>query len=117
MIFSRKQQHVLIVSYVLFGIWLGWWGYCDIHTDIEASLLTQPDPPELTFYIDPPVDVNSAGSEELQLLPRIGPVLAERIIAYREEHGVFKTVESLMEVKRIGPKTVQKLQLYLTIHK
>jgi competence ComEA-like helix-hairpin-helix protein len=75
--------------------------------------LPAPDPPELLFYIEPPVDINTANTEELQLLPSIGPVLAERIILYREQYGPFPSVDSLQAVSGIGPKTVQKLRYYL----
>ncbi len=60
----------------------------------------------------PPVDVNTAGGEELQTLRGIGPVLAERIIAYREEHGPFGSLEELLEVKGIGPATLDGLRDY-----
>lgn len=48
------------------------------------------------------VRVNLAGVEELEALPGVGPVLAERIIAYREEHGPFAVVEDLLDVPGIG---------------
>ncbi len=49
------------------------------------------------------VNVNLASTEELQELPKIGPVLAGEIIAYREAHGSFTQKEELMQVKGIGP--------------
>ena len=49
-----------------------------------------------------PLDLNAATGEELQTLPGIGPELAERIVAYREEHGAFGSVEEIMEVPGIG---------------
>jgi competence protein ComEA len=48
------------------------------------------------------VAVNRAGSEELQRLPGVGPVLAERIIGHREANGPFRTVEDLLDVPGIG---------------
>lgn len=61
------------------------------------------------------VNVNTADSETLQTLPGIGPVLAGRIIDYRNAHGPFDTVESLMEVKGIGAATLEKLRLLITL--
>ena len=113
--FSRKQQHILILVVLLYGIWFCWFFSCETHKTVETSPLEKPDPPELSVYIDPPIDVNSADAEELELLPGIGPVLSGRIVKYREEHGRITSVESLIEVKRIGPKTVQKLRHYLKI--
>jgi len=48
------------------------------------------------------VRLNVAGVEELEALPGVGPVLAERIVAYREEHGPFAVVEDLLDVPGIG---------------
>jgi competence protein ComEA len=49
-------------------------------------------------------DVNTAELETLQTLPGIGPALAARIVAYREEYGPFLAVEDLLQVPGIGPK-------------
>lgn len=56
------------------------------------------------------ININTAGVDELTKLPRIGPKIAERIIAFREEHGGFKSVEELMNVQGIGQKTFEKLK-------
>ena len=53
--------------------------------------------------------------EELTALPGIGQVLAERIIAYREAHGGFQTVEELMEVDGIGEKKLSELRDRVTV--
>lgn len=58
----------------------------------------------------PEVDINKAGSDALQILPGIGPALAERIIAYREEQGSFSKVAELDKVKGIGKATLQKIR-------
>ncbi|MFE6235768.1 ComEA family DNA-binding protein [Cellulosimicrobium sp. NPDC057862] len=49
------------------------------------------------------VDLNAADAAALDALPGIGPVLAERIVAWREENGPFTTVDELGEVSGIGP--------------
>lgn len=56
------------------------------------------------------IDLNAANREELQLLPGIGPVKAEAILAHRTEMGGFRTVQQLLEVKGIGPKTLEGLR-------
>jgi competence protein ComEA len=48
------------------------------------------------------VAVNSAAASELEALPGVGPVLAERIVAHRERHGPFGVVEDLLDVPGIG---------------
>ena len=59
-----------------------------------------------------PVDIRTADSEELQSLPRIGPKMSERILAYRAEHG-FKCIKDLINVKGIGEVTLERISPYL----
>lgn len=61
------------------------------------------------------VNINTAGLEELQRLPGIGPALAERILEYRQEHGRFGSVEELEEVKGIGPKKLEKMRPFVSL--
>ena len=56
------------------------------------------------------VRVNSATQAELETLPGVGPVTAERIIAYRLAQGRFATLEDLDAVKGIGPASLEKLR-------
>ncbi len=52
------------------------------------------------------VDINHASWEEIALLPGLGPAKARAIVAYREEHGPFKSASDLLAVPGIGEKTV-----------
>jgi competence protein ComEA len=54
-------------------------------------------------------NINTAGGEELAALPKVGPVLAQRIVDWRKEHGQFKTVEELDAVDGVGPKMLETL--------
>lgn len=56
------------------------------------------------------VDLNAADAAALDALPGIGPVLAERIVAWRAEHGRFTSVDELGEVSGIGPSTLDDLR-------
>ncbi|MEM6283422.1 MAG: ComEA family DNA-binding protein [Chloroflexota bacterium] len=60
------------------------------------------------------VNVNTADSATLETLPRIGPALAGRIIAYREANGPFSTLADLENVSGIGPATVDQLAPLVT---
>ncbi len=57
-----------------------------------------------------PLNVNTANAEALQALPGIGPALAERIVADREAHGLFRTPEDLQRVPGIGPKRWERIR-------
>lgn len=56
------------------------------------------------------ININKATSDELQNLPGIGPSKAEAIIAYREDSGLFQTIDDLKLVTGIGDKTFERLQ-------
>jgi len=61
------------------------------------------------------VNVNQASADELARLPRVGPSLAGKIVAHREQHGPFKRAEDLMEVKGVGEKMFALLKPYLSV--
>ena len=61
------------------------------------------------------ININTAGSEELQKLNGVGPVTAQKIIDYRTKKGLFKRIEDLMNVSGIGAKTFEKLRDYITV--
>lgn len=54
------------------------------------------------YDVSTPMNLNTATAEELQVLPGIGEVLAQRIVAYREQIGGFRNLEQLLEVNGIG---------------
>lgn len=74
--------------------------------DTRAGAAREERPADIAVRID----INSAGAKELELLPGIGPALAERIIAERERGGPFKRVDDLVRVNGIGPRTVERLR-------
>jgi competence protein ComEA len=57
-----------------------------------------------------PVQLSVATAEQLDSLPGIGPVTAEKILAYRSAHGAFRSVDELDEVPGIGPSRVEQLR-------
>lgn len=60
-----------------------------------------------------PISLSRADQETLETLPRIGPATAERIIAWREKNGPFRSVEDLLAVSGIGPATLEGLAEYV----
>ncbi len=61
------------------------------------------------------VNINAAGSEDLQTLKGIGPALAQRILDYRAEHGRFQKVEQLTEIRGIGEAKFQKFKNQVSV--
>jgi len=55
------------------------------------------------------INLNTATRAELQLLPRIGPALSQRIIEERQTNGPFADAEDLQRVKGVGPRTAARL--------
>ncbi len=62
-----------------------------------------------------PVNLNQATVTELMQLPRVGQKTAERIVAFRKQHGGFQRPEEVMNVKGIGEKSFAKLRPYLGV--
>jgi len=64
-----------------------------------------------------PININTANSAQLQLVPGIGPSTAEKILQMRKSYGAFKSVNDLMAIRGIGPKRLEKMRKYLTVGK
>lgn len=56
------------------------------------------------------LSINQASPADLESLPGVGPVLAERIVAYRETNGAFETVEDMLEVPGIGEAKLEAIR-------
>ncbi len=61
------------------------------------------------------ININTASQTELESLPGIGPITAEKIIAYRQENGPFTAIEEIQKVSGIGPATFERIQTLITI--
>lgn len=58
-------------------------------------------------FANSPININTADEQMLITLSGVGPAKAKAIVAYRDEHGAFKSVDELANVKGIGEKTVE----------
>ena len=63
----------------------------------------------------PQVHLNTATVEELDTLPGVGPVTAQRIVEYREQHGAFASIDDLDAVSGIGPTRLEQLRELLVL--
>ena len=82
----------------------------------QESELVESDPqgPQ-EVLVEKSINLNTATLEELDKLPGVGPVIAQRILDYREQNNGFYDIEEIMEVSGIGEKTFARLEPYLTV--
>jgi competence protein ComEA len=80
-------------------------------SDINAVARTEPS----KMPIRSRLDLNRASIDELETLPGIGTVLAQRVIAFRDSVGGFQKIEDLREVKGIGAKKYDRLKALVTV--
>ena len=128
--FTRSETRALLFLVVTFVVGVGVWAYRN-----RWAPLPEPTEPRLedqkgTNAIngreetrnaddesdDKTIVLNDADCQELESLPGIGPVIAARIVEYRERHGDFNSLEELIEVNGIGQQTVERLKPYLKLH-
>jgi competence protein ComEA len=64
---------------------------------------------------DEPIDLNDADADELDALPGIGPALAQAIVAHREQHGPFASIDELLDVRGIGEAKLDQLRPLVTV--
>ena len=95
------------------GFFLGAWTFRSRSGD--AVILARGEMTSLAAPTAEPVNINKADAAELERLPGIGPALAARIVAYREEHGLFSFCYELTDVSGIGSSIYEGLQGLITV--
>ncbi len=86
-----------------------------VETRLEGSV-TEEEPVDDDVVQAESVDINSASAEELAaVLPGIGPSKARSIIEWRETYGPFRSIEQLLEVSGIGPRTLENIRPYVRL--
>ncbi|MBN2030463.1 helix-hairpin-helix domain-containing protein [bacterium] len=127
--FTRNEKMVLLFLAFGFIIGMGVWIYRQYYGPVpiisdyvfnqelfsSEKVNEKEINPEETKNPNLLVSINKATQEQLEYLPGIGPVMASRIIAYRDQHHGFSTIDELVEIKGIGEKTVEKLRPYIQI--
>ena len=126
LIISKLEGIVLLLTLLFVGGTLLWFAFSQPgegvtvvteRQDPEPQVLTEtPDTPEAPGLLEGEVlNLNTASQTELTRLPGIGETKAAAIVAWRQEHGSFQTVEDLMAVDGIGEKTLENLRPYVTV--
>lgn len=80
-----------------------------------CAMATTAEPARVVAADVAKVNVNTATAKDLQTLPGIGKVTAERIVAYRTEKGKFRSSADLLKVKGVGEKSLEKIRALITI--
>ncbi len=81
----------------------------------QPSAQTLPQAADETKLTEQLININTASAKLLETLPGIGPVLAQRIVAYRTEHGPFTHAEDISKVEGIGPEKLLDVLDYITV--
>jgi len=81
---------------------------------LTRVLVTATPEPTATPY-SPFININTATQAELESLPGIGPVLAQRIIAYRQKHGDFAAIEDVKKVYGVSAETFEMIEDFISV--
>ena len=107
---SRLHAHAIII-----GIFVGrnlTGAYIPVNKVISTDTT---DTNNTTQPQDGRIDLNTATLQQLQLIPGVGEVIAQRILDYRTEQGGFHAVEELLHVSGIGEKKFDSLREYIVV--
>lgn len=77
---------------------------------VDKGFVLSPTPTSIHY----PININTADQQELEALPGIGPVTAEKILAYRRQNEFF-LIEEIQKVPGIGPATFENIQDLITV--
>ena len=105
---SVERRRRLHAPVVLIGLAL----CAAVSTAVLTPVLARPATGSDAAYL---LDINAAAASELMLLPRVGPVLAQRIVDDRAAGGPFATIDDLDRVPGIGPRTIERLRPHLLL--
>jgi competence ComEA-like helix-hairpin-helix protein len=105
---ARAQQRVLIVAAALLLAF-------SLAAARRAARTPLAEPAVDDPRIDVRIDVNGSAAADLEALPGVGKVLAARIVAHRESHGLFRSLDDLGDVPGVGRKLAEELRPLVTL--
>ena len=97
-----RKSHLIVLSVILIAT-------------ISSAAMAADAQPAGAVQVTGIVNLNTADATQLEMLPRVGSKVAQRIIDYRKEHGAFKKASDLMQVKGFGEKSFERLAAYVTV--
>ncbi len=118
---SPPEWTAVLVTFGFLLFFVGWMGRgwitqgWYIVSGAHPPVVTPSPTPTPSFTPDTLLDINTASAADLVGLPGIGRGKAEAILAYRDAHGPFSSVEELSEVPGIGQSILEKITPYVTI--
>lgn len=118
--FTRSEKRALgvLLVFLLAGWAIRWGAQSGISTPGYRLIPTASAEPQITrtkpeTLLEARLSPNRAPAEDLELLPGIGPALAERIVRYREAHGPYQRPADLLQVPGLGDRLVARITPYL----
>jgi len=110
MLFTREEKLAIIFIIACLLVGAGFFYYKRVQSSAFEIFAIKDIPEE-----QKQVNINTASIRELISLKRVGPVLAERIVLYREENGPFLSEEDIKRVKGIGEHTYRLIEKRITL--
>lgn len=105
----ERKVLIFIAAIILCGAVLR---FLNIKTNNAVASLNENTKVEEKF----PININTAGLQDLERIPGIGQVMATRIVQYRDSHGKFVSLEDIKKVKGIGNKKFEMMKNYITLN-
>ena len=115
---SLLIKGAMLVATIAVVLWIGWpvpQETTPLVQTAQPAPVAQPVAAASPAKAESKIDINHASAVELQALPGVGPVLAQRMVEWRTAHGRYRTVEDLQEVKGIGKKRLEQLRPLVTV--
>lgn len=81
----------------------------------NGQITTAPLPGAVRLTLGLPLDLNRATAADLEAVPGLGPVLARRLVQYREKQGPFRDLEQLLNISGIGAVKLEQIRPYLAV--
>lgn len=114
MLRSLIIKGAMLAATIAVVLWIGWPVPQEATAPVQPVALpapvVQPVAEVSLAKAESKIDINRASADELQVLPGVGPVLAQRMVEWRKAHGRYRAVEDLQEVKGIGKKRMEQLR-------